>query len=180
MLIDFFNGEEMEAICLTGIQHVVSISLGPTSESLSHVTTAEASTSTASDSLPSVHIRLFTLKLLASGSRVPRVELVPMGPSLDLSLRRSQAADPVIWKEAMKRPKMKKSDIAKGLGTKRKNLEVDEMGDLRGRVHVAKQNLDKLQTRKMKGLKDLEERVRKRRKTTEGGGDEDGMDVDDS
>ena len=27
------------------------------------------------------------------------------------------------------------------------------MGDLRGRVHVAKQDLSKLQTRKMKGLK---------------------------
>jgi len=30
---------------------------------------------------------------------------------------------------------------------------VDEMGDVRARIHVAKQNLDKLQTRKMKGLK---------------------------
>ena len=36
---------------------------------------------------------------------------------------------------------------------KRKNMEVDEMGDLRGRIHVARQDLDKLQTRKMKGLK---------------------------
>lgn len=27
------------------------------------------------------------------------------------------------------------------------------MGDLRGRVHVAKQDLSRLQTRKMKGLK---------------------------
>lgn len=32
-------------------------------------------------------------------------------------------------------------------------MEVDEMGDLRGRVHVGKQDLGKLQTRKMKGLK---------------------------
>lgn len=56
-------------------------------------------------------------------------------------------------KAALRRPKMKKKDVEKGLGTKRKNQEVDEMGDLRGRVHVAKQDLDRLQTRKMKGLK---------------------------
>lgn len=53
----------------------------------------------------------------------------------------------------MKRPKMKKQDIEKGLGKKKKNVGVDEMGDLRGRVHVGKQDLNKLQTRKMKGLK---------------------------
>ncbi len=77
-----------------------------------------------------------------------------MGPSLDLAMRRHKEADPAKWKEAIRRPKLQKSDIEKGLGKKRKNLEVDEMGDLRGRVHLAKQNLDKLQTRKMKGLKD--------------------------
>jgi ribosome production factor 2 len=61
------------------------------------------------------------------------------------------------------------------LGRKRKNVEVDEMGDLRGRVHVGKQDLGRLQTRKMKGLKsgggggdvDLD--------MEEGGDDEDGQ-----
>jgi ribosome production factor 2 len=76
-----------------------------------------------------------------------------MGPFLDMTLRRHQAADTELWKAAMKRPKMKKTDVEKGLGKKRKNMEVDEMGDLRGRVHVMKQDLERLQTRKMKGLK---------------------------
>jgi ribosome production factor 2 len=76
-----------------------------------------------------------------------------MGPHLDLVLRRHQAPDPELLKQAMKRPKLKKSDTEKGLGKKKKNMEVDEMGDLRGRVHVGKQDLGKLQTRKMKGLK---------------------------
>lgn len=35
----------------------------------------------------------------------------------------------------------------------KKNVEVDNMGDKIGRVHVGKQDLGKLQTRKMKGLK---------------------------
>jgi ribosome production factor 2 len=62
-----------------------------------------------------------------------------------------------MWKAAMKRPKLKKQDLEKGLGKKRKNMEVDEMGDLRGRVHIAKQDLSMLQTRKMKGLKSVPE-----------------------
>ena len=35
----------------------------------------------------------------------------------------------------------------------RKNIETDLIGDKVGRIHLGKQNLDKLQTRKMKGLK---------------------------
>ncbi|KAH9483523.1 Ribosome production factor 2-like protein [Psilocybe cubensis] len=162
MLIDFFNGEEIESICLPGIEHIISISCGPTPDSLNNATAmAYASRPKPSSgavvedtsNFPKVHIRTYTLKLLASGTRIPRVELTPMGPSLDLVLRRHQPADAELLKQAMKRPKLKKSDIESGLGKKKKNQEVDEMGDLRGRVHVGNQDLSKLQTRKMKGLK---------------------------
>lgn len=148
MLLDFFNGEALDSICLPGLDHVISVSCAPAPASL---------TSTATDSapsaLPKVHIRTYTTRLLSSGIRIPRVELVPMGPNLDLVLRRHQEPDPEVLKQAMRRPKLKKSDVEKGLGRKKKNVEVDEMGDLRGRVHVGKQDLGKLQTRKMKGLK---------------------------
>jgi ribosome production factor 2 len=146
--MDLFNGEEIDSLFLAGLEHVISISLAPTPPTL-----ASAADSDDTKSLPKVHIRAYTIRLLASGSRVPRVELTPMGPSLDLVLRRHQAADPEVWKAAMRRPKLKKQDVEKGLGKKRKNMEVDEMGDLRGRLHVAKQDLSKLQMRKMKGLK---------------------------
>lgn len=76
-----------------------------------------------------------------------------MGPSLDVVLRRHQEADPAVWAMAMKVPKVKKKDVESGLGKKRKNIETDEMGDMRGRVHVVRQDLGKLQTRKMRGLK---------------------------
>ncbi|KAH9029549.1 Brix-domain-containing protein [Lactarius hengduanensis] len=148
LLMDLFNGEVIESIYLAGLEHVISVTVAPLPGQL-----ASASGDQDSGSLPIVHIRGYGTKLLASGQRIPRVELVPMGPSLDLLLRRHQPADPELWKAAMRRPKLKKQDVEKGLGKKRKNLEVDEMGDLRGRVHVAKQDLGKLQTRKMKGLK---------------------------
>ncbi|KAH9063717.1 Brix-domain-containing protein [Lactarius deliciosus] len=127
LLMDLFNGEVIESIYLAGLEHVISVTVAPLPGQL-----ASSSGDQDSGSLPI---------------------LIPMGPSLDLLLRRHQPADPELWKAAMRRPKLKKQDVEKGLGKKRKNLEVDEMGDLRGRVHVAKQDLGKLQTRKMKGLK---------------------------
>lgn len=159
MLMSFFNGEQVDEICLSGLEHVISVSCAPTPPSLN-------STADNASSLPKVHIRAFTTRLLASGTKVPRVELTPMGPSLDLVMRRHEPADEEMLKQAMKRPKLKKKDVESGLGKKRKNLEVDEMGDLRGRVHVGSQDLSKLQTRKMKGLKDDDEHPRKRSKTT--------------
>jgi len=154
MLISFFNGETIESICLPGIDHVISISLAPTPQTLTTASTDLPNTTPENpSSLPKVHIRSYTIKLKASGTRIPTVELNPMGPFLDLSLRRYTPPDPELLKQALKRPKLKKQDVEKGLGKKRKNLEVDEMGDLRGRVHVAKQDLSRLQTRKMKGLK---------------------------
>ncbi|GJF00652.1 Brix-domain-containing protein [Phanerochaete sordida] len=160
LLLTFFNGEEIDGIHLAGLEHVISVTLGPTPPSLSSTGTATTTLGGPTgdlqpqgEALPKVHIRAYTIRLLASGTKVPRVELTPMGPSLDLTLRRHQDADAEVLKQALRRPKLKKQDVAKGLGKKRKNLEVDEMGDLRGRIHVEKQDLSKLQTRKMKGLK---------------------------
>ncbi|KAK2464765.1 hypothetical protein APHAL10511_003183 [Amanita phalloides] len=161
MLLDFFNAEVIDAICLSGIEYVISVSLGPTPGSLN---TAMAQDS--KEELPKVHIRTYMIKMVASGVKTPRAELTPMGPFLDLSLRRHQDPDPEMLKQAMKRPKLKKQDVEKGLGKKKKNMDVDEMGNLRGRIHLGKQDLSKLQTKKMKGLKrDLDE---------SGGGEDEG------
>ncbi|EJD50818.1 Brix-domain-containing protein [Auricularia subglabra TFB-10046 SS5] len=149
MLLDMFGGgEASDALCLSGIEHVISVTLGPTPH-----TTVSATASTSQEPLPSIHLRVFSVQLLASGVRTPRVELTPHGPSLDLVLRRHTDPDPELLKQAMKRPKLAKKDVEAGLGKKRKNMEVDEMGDLRGRIHVGKQDLAKLQGRKMKGLR---------------------------
>ncbi|KAF8839083.1 Brix-domain-containing protein [Paxillus ammoniavirescens] len=153
LLMDFFNAETVNSICLPGLEHVISVTVGPSPPQQAPSVALGGAQQEDPKNLPKVHLRTYTIKLLPSGTRVPRVELTEMGPFLDLSLRRYQEADPELWKAAMRRPKLKKQDIEKGLGKKKKNMEVDEMGDLRGRVHIAKQDLSKLQTRKMKGLK---------------------------
>jgi len=152
LMMDLFNAEEIDCICLPGLEHVISVSLAPTPPSLNN---ASADNAIPEDTkhLPKIHLRTYNIRLLASGARIPRTELTPMGPSLDLSLRRHEPPDAELWRAATKRPKIKKKDVEKGLGKKKRNLEVDEMGDLRGKVHIAKQNLGRLQTRKMKGLK---------------------------
>lgn len=161
LLISFFNAEVIESICLKGLELVISISLAP---SLSAGEEDEKA-------LPKIHLRTYTLRMLNSGTRIPRIELTPMGPSLDFTLGRSTPADPVLLKASLRQPKLKKTEIESGLGKKRKNREVDEMADLRGRIHVVKQDLGKLQVRKMKGLKGgegegEEEREPKKRKST--------------
>lgn len=143
MLVDFFNGEVIDAIHLAGLEWVISVSLAPVS----------ADSSNKASLLPKVHLRTYTIKMLASGVRTPRVELVPMGPSLDMSLRRHTAPPQELWNQAMKRPKLAKKDIESGLGKKRKNLETDDMGDLRGRIHIGKQDFSKMRGSRMKGLK---------------------------
>ena len=163
LLLDFYNGHTLDEIPLAGLEHVISVTAGPMPAGSANPDIPVA--------LPLVHLRVYTLRLLASGSRIPRVELTEMGPSIDLSLRRLQTPDPELLKHAMKRAKIAKADIEKGLGKKRKNVETDEMGDLVGRIHLGKQDLSKLQARKMKGLKgDREERKRVRTEEKAKGG----------
>jgi len=157
ILMDMFNGQVIDSICLSGLEHVISVTVAPTPPDLN---------SDSSSSLPRVHVRAYTLRMLSSGVKTPRAELTPMGPHFDLVLRRIREAPEDVMRASLKRPKIAKKDVESGLGRKRKNHEVDEMGDLRGRVHVGKQNLDKLQRKKVKALRDDgNERAHKKVKT---------------
>lgn len=49
-------------------------------------------------------------------------------------------------KEACRKPKELKV-------AKKKNISTDKLGTTHGRIHIGKQDINKLQTRKMKGLK---------------------------
>lgn len=168
-LLDFYNGHHETAIPLASVEHVISVTAGPVEGSLED-----------GAALPKVHVRVYTIKLLASGSKVPRVQLTEMGPSMDLTIRRVAEADSETMKAAMKRPRISQKDLDSGLGKKRKNIETDDMGDKVGRIHVGKQDLSKLQSRKMKSLKI----GRKERKAAEADADADaagndsGMDED--
>ncbi|KAK0530904.1 rRNA-binding ribosome biosynthesis protein rpf2 [Tilletia horrida] len=170
-------------VALTGLQYVISVTAEPfdgpspssaassskqESDTLANLYAATASAATdgtagagASYSLNVqsphggiVHFRVYTVSLLASGTRLPKVQLSECGPRFVFDLRRRKPALPDALRASLKRPKTALEKNSQGKqGTKRKNLDTDEMGDLVGQIHVGKQDLSKLQTRKMVGLK---------------------------
>ncbi|KAK6985733.1 ribosome production factor 2 [Biomphalaria glabrata] len=124
LLIDFFRGANAEKISLNGLEHVISV-------------TAVSG---------QIYIRNYRVLKKKSGTRIPRVELEDMGPSLNLSIRRTRLASDDLFKRALK-----KAELAKA--KKKKNISRDDLGNKLGRIHMSTQNFGKLQARKLKGLK---------------------------
>lgn len=131
LFLDMFRGDTTDLQDVAGLQYIISITAGDYEEG---------------QPLPQVHFRVYTLKTFKSNQKVPRVELNEIGPRLDFAVGRREAPAAEMEKEAMKKPKQLQQKTVK-------NVETDLMGDKFGRVHVGKQDLNNLQTRKMKGLK---------------------------
>ena len=73
-----------------------------------------------------------------------------IGPSIDFSLRRTRFAADDLAKSALKTPKQLKP-------TKVKNISHTPLKETVGQLHMEKQELGKLQIRKIKGLKKRKE-----------------------
>ena len=152
MFVDMFKGETSEKIDAEGLQYALMLAADEPTEGLA----------------PVIHLRWFKIRTKRSGHKLPRVELDEFGPKFDFKVGRLHEAPRDLMKEAMKQGKRPNEDIKM-----KKNISVDSIGDKVGRVHLAKQDLGGLQTRKMKGLK--------RRAGMESDEEEDAemMDVDD-
>ncbi|OJJ31997.1 hypothetical protein ASPWEDRAFT_44006 [Aspergillus wentii DTO 134E9] len=132
MFLDMFKGEESDKIDVEGLQYVLMIGADEPTEGLS----------------PVIHLRWYKLQTKRSGHKLPRVELEEIGPKFDFKIGRLQEAPSDVMKEAMKQGKRPNENMKN-----KKNISVDSVGDKVGRVHLGKQDLSGLQTRKMKGLK---------------------------
>ncbi|XP_053316034.1 ribosome production factor 2 homolog [Spea bombifrons] len=124
LFIDFFRGPDITGVRLAGLEHVL------------HFTAVDGK----------VFMRSYKVLLKKSGCRTPRIELEEMGPSFDFVMRRTHLASDDLYKLSMKRPKAL-------MAKKKKNISHDTFGTQYGRIHMQKQDLGKLQTRKVKGLK---------------------------
>jgi len=129
---DFFKGEPADKVDVEGLQYMVSISARDTVD--------------GEEVKPKVHLRVYLIRTKRSGQKLPRVEVEEMGPRMDFRVGRVQEADESILKEAMKRARTSQE-------RPKKNISTDIVGDKMGRIHLGKQDLKELQTRKMKGLK---------------------------
>jgi len=151
MFIDFFRGGEAQEVDVEGLQWMISF------------TAAEEVGE--GDKKDTVYMRCWRLVTKRSGQRLPRVEVEEMGPRIDFQIGRVREADEGILKEAQKRARTSEART-------KKNIETDIVGDKMGRIHLGKQDLDELQTRKMKGLK------RSRNALAEDDGAEEAEDID--
>ena len=94
LLLDFFRGRVVESINLKGLDRVFFVSHGEGGKT--------------------VLVRQYRAAYRKSGTKVPRVELEEMGPSLDLELRRWRAAPVEAEAEATKVPKSTKKKVREG------------------------------------------------------------------
>lgn len=91
-------------------------------------------------------MRSYKIQLKKSGQKTPRIELSEIGPSMDMEIRRTKIASEDLYKLARRTPKALKP-ITK------KNVSTDGLGNTHGRIHVGKQEIAKIQTRKVRALK---------------------------
>ena len=149
ILTDFFRGHETSTIDVEGLQYLVSVAAGEEGEG---------------EKGPKVHLRVYLIRTKRSGQKLPRVEVEEMGPRMDFRLGRIKEADEDIMKEALRKAKgVEVSQALAGVAQislltmsqskPKKNVETDIVGDKIGRIHLGRQDLGNLQTRKMKGLK---------------------------
>jgi ribosome production factor 2 len=129
---DFFKGETADKVDVEGLQYIVCISARDEVD--------------GEEDKPMIHLRVYMIKTKKSGQRLPRVEVEEMGPRMDFRVGRMKEADEAMAKEALRRARTTAE-------RPKKNISTDIVGDKVGRIHLGKQDLKELQTRKMKGLK---------------------------
>ncbi|VVA98555.1 unnamed protein product [Arabis nemorensis] len=126
VLIDLFRGEVVDNLNLAGVDRAyVCSAVSPTKVFLTHC----------------------AIKLKKSGTIVPRIELVEVGPSMDLVIRRHRLPDEGLMKEAMRTSKDKPKK-------KVKNVTQDPVHGKSGRIYIPDQEIgEKPMPDKSKGLK---------------------------
>lgn len=140
IMLDLFQGEEISSIDVAGLQFLLMIAAGESSNG-----SADMDDPT---NKPVLHLRWYKIRTLRSDNpKIPRVELDPVGPTFDFRVGRYREADASAMRDALRHGRRPNEARTK------KNIETDLVGDKIGRVHLGKQDLSTLQTRKMKGLK---------------------------
>lgn len=123
--LDFFRGAVVDKVNLAGIDHVIYLTAAGDDKIL---------------------FRHYFIRYKKSGTKIPDVVLEECGPSMDLAVRRTRLASDDLRKEACRTPKELKP-------TKHKNAGTTALRESVGTVHVPRQKMDNLTTKKPRGLK---------------------------
>mmetsp|Transcript_35195 Transcript_35195/g.47553 ORF Transcript_35195/g.47553 Transcript_35195/m.47553 type:complete len:337 (-) Transcript_35195:72-1082(-) len=127
LLLDFFRAEEISQINLASLDHVIVC--------------------TAANDMIYMRTYMLHLKKPASAtSNIPNTRLYLSAPSVDFKIRRCHWASIDLWKASCKRPRELKPK-------KVKNISTTSLGDKVGKIHIQRQDISELQTRKVKALR---------------------------
>ena len=179
LLIDFYRGDPVDSLVLSGLDHVMVFTAADT-----------GSLGGGGQDMrgPIIHQRTYYMKLKKDpkGGKAPVPYLTPSGPDMDFKvsriffifvcrcpsnkcytlldlnlqlplsvrkIRRTQFASPDLWKLAMKQPAGVKAK-------KKKNQTTNIFGETIGRLHLEKQDIDSKTGKKSKALR-LADRLEK-------------------
>lgn len=134
LLLDFFSGPRPDKVVLQGLDQVIVCSTVDTPGS-----SAPSGAGVKGAAQPSLLFRRYRVNMTKSGSRLPRVELEEMGPSMKMILDRTKEPERERWKSAIKVPKAAKPK-------KVKNVKTITMGKTTARIHLGKQLFDNIHT----------------------------------
>lgn len=140
LLIDLYRGDVVDKLVVSGLDHL-----------LVFVATCHPQTGKLV-----VHHHTYFCRLKKdptdTTSTIPVPYLLPCGPDMTFHIRRCQFAEPDLWKASLKQPQKTK----KRIGQKGKNQTTNMFGEVVGRLHLERQEVDKMGGRKSKALRRAE------------------------
>jgi ribosome production factor 2 len=163
LLIDFYRGDVVDKLVVTGLDHVIVF------------TTSYMNNQNTNLNNILIHQRTYHLQLKknpngsspsSSSSSVPTPisHLTPTGPDLDLIVRRSLWATSELAMAARIQPRSsssnRKSSASTSAKSSKKNQTTNILGETIGRLHLERQDVDKIGGRKVKALRRAEQAER--------------------
>lgn len=144
LLIDFHRGDVVDKIVLSGLDHIMVFTTA-------YNTVGENDDDANSIKKIRIHQRVYYCKLKRNpnGGSSPIPYLTPSGPDMDFVIRRYQFATPDVWKMAIRQPTANKAK-------KTKNRTTNIFGETVGRLHLEKQDIEKMGGKKTKALRRAE------------------------
>jgi len=130
ILLDFFVEQPTEFVNLACLDHVLIFTSQP----------------------GAILMRHYSIVLKKSGSRIPRIELVEIGPSMDLEIRRHRFATAELRSQSNTHHRAPKSKT-------KKNVAKDDLHQEMGTIHIGRQNLHELDQKRPKALRDRKQKA---------------------